>query len=293
MHGLLAVVTLLPAAMILTAAAMAPEPSGRWGVSVDDYPAEALRDKAQGTTRFEVAVDADGKATACTVLKSSGHASLDQQACAVLMSRARFKPARDDAGNPVAGTWRHLVVWIPGNAASRSAGPAVAGTLGSQVVWIPGKAASGPAFAGHGVTVRFDGSGAVSSCKVVPLSASSQLTPAQAEKCRSMGQAAVFAALLDLPTQGLATATYRIRSETRWAGAPLRSNEPVQRVLAHIEIDRAADGAITWCEVKVAPAKPLPGFAGTDMCGPNAFGVSRPGGGGQPEHVIYDVVATR
>jgi TonB family protein len=272
MRGLLVVVTLLPAAMLLTAAATPPEPSGRWGVSVDDYPAEALRNKAQGTTRFEVAVDADGKATGCTILKSSGHASLDQQTCAVLMSRARFKPARDDAGNPVAGTWRHLVVWIPGNAASRS---------------------SGPAFAGHGVSVDFDDSGAVSACKVVPLSAISQLTPAQADKCRSIGQAEVFAELLDRPTQGLATATYRVRSESRWAGAPLRSNEPVQRVLAHIEIDRAADGAITWCEVKVAPAKPLPGFAGTDMCGPTAFGVSRTAGGGQPEHVIYDVVATR
>jgi TonB family protein len=271
-RGLRALVTLLPSALLLTAAASAPEPSGRWAVSVDDYPAEALRDNAQGTTRFEVAVDADGKATACTIIKSSGHLSLDQQTCAVLMSRARFKPARDEAGNPVAGTWRRRVIWIPGNEPSRSAGPA---------------------FAGYGVAVGFDDSGAVSSCKVVPLSAISQLKPAQADQCRSMGQAEVFAALLDRPTQGLATATYRVRTESRWAGAPLRSNEPVQRVLAHVEIDRTADGAITWCEVKVAPAKPLPGFAGTDMCGPTAYGVSRTSGGGQPEEVIYDVVATR
>lgn len=272
MRGRRGLAALLPTTLLLLGAGTAPEPAGRWGVSVDDYPAEALRSGLQGTTRFDIAVNEAGKATGCTIVKSSGHAVLDQQACTVLMRRAKFKPARDDAGNPVAGSWRHLVVWTPSNS------PA---------------AAANPAFAGYGITVSFDGSGAVSGCKAVALSAISKVTPEQADKCRSIGTAEVFSTFLDRPTKGLATATYRVRSESRWAGAPLRSNEPVQRVLAHIEIDRATEGAITWCEVKVAPSKLLPGFSETDMCGSTAFGVSSTKGGGQPEHVIYDVVATR
>ncbi len=261
---------LLVAAPLMAAAGTAPQPAGRWGVTVDDYPPAAMRSRLQGTTRFEITVDPDGKATGCTIIKSSGHAELDEQACAVLLRRARFKPARDEAGNPVAGTWRHLVIWTPGNS-----GPP------------PGQ----PGYAGYGVTVSFGDTGDVLTCKVVPLSPLAPVTAAQAGKCSELGTAQAFADLLGRPTQGLATATYRFRAENRAMGAPLQSGEPIQRTLAHVEIDRTADGAITWCDVKVAPITAIPGMTGTDLCSPQAFGVTRSGGGGNAEHLIYDVVA--
>jgi len=262
----------LPVALLLLGAGTAPEPAGRWGISYDDYPVEALRNRLQGTTRFEMTVDEAGRATACKVLKSSGHDVLDQQACAVLLRRAKFKPARNDAGGAVPGVWRHLVVWTPSNA-----------RVSPQ---------SRPAAAGYGVNVPFDRNGEVSACLVAPLSAISQITPEQSDKCRSMGTATVFAELLGRPTQGLAKASFRAYNESRMAGAPPHSSEPVRRVLADVEIDRTEDGAITWCEVKVAPVTPRLGLEGTDLCGQQAYGVTRTTGGGHPEHVIYDAVAT-
>jgi protein TonB len=68
--------------------------------SADDYPAEAQRRGEEGTVQAELAVDSSGRVTACTILRSSGSASLDSATCRVLQRRARFTPARDADGNP-------------------------------------------------------------------------------------------------------------------------------------------------------------------------------------------------
>lgn len=86
--------------------------------SVDDYPAEALRQNAQGTTGFSLTIGPNGRVSNCQVTSSSGSAVLDAAACRILMSRARYTPARDSNGNPIAGhdfgrvTWR-LPVEVP------------------------------------------------------------------------------------------------------------------------------------------------------------------------------------
>lgn len=272
MHGWRRLALLAAVPLLATAAAKAPEPSGGWGIGFDDYPPEALRARLQGTTRYEIAVDEAGRAQTCTTIKSSGHTILDARTCSVLMRRAKFKPARDDAGIPVPGTWRHLVAWRPVNVPDR---------------------VDRPGFVGYGLTVGFDGDGRVTGCKVAPLSAISQLNAEQSDKCRSMGTAAVFTELLDQPTKSLANATFRVRTEARRIGYTLPVNEAVHRVLAHVVIDRTDDGGISWCEVKVAPVTPLLGLAGIDLCGPQAYGVTRPGGGGHAENLIFDVVAAR
>ena len=90
-----------------------PDPKGRPGdwVTTNDYPSRALREEEEGTTRFNLAVGADGKPTNCTITGSSGHPDLDEAACANLMRRARFKPATDGDGNPTSGSYSNSVRW--------------------------------------------------------------------------------------------------------------------------------------------------------------------------------------
>lgn len=84
---------------------------GSWATP-SDYPAAALREDAEGASRFTLAVDMKGMPTACTITQTSGHAVLDERTCAVLMERARFSPARDIKGNAIGGTWSSSVRWV-------------------------------------------------------------------------------------------------------------------------------------------------------------------------------------
>ena len=78
-----------------------------------DYPAAALRNGEEGAVDYAIDVDADGCVTGCTVTHSSGHRTLDDVTCAILMRRARFSSAaRDAAGNRVASSFRHYRWWI-------------------------------------------------------------------------------------------------------------------------------------------------------------------------------------
>jgi TonB family protein len=77
----------------------------------DDYPAEALRRDEQGTVGFRLSVGADGRVTGCTVTSSSGSAILDSTTCRLMSERARFTPARDRKGRPVADGVKARIVW--------------------------------------------------------------------------------------------------------------------------------------------------------------------------------------
>ena len=65
-----------------------------------DYPASALARGEQGSVRFRLQVEPDGRVTNCTIVRPSGAAALDNATCRIMMSRARFTPARDSQGNP-------------------------------------------------------------------------------------------------------------------------------------------------------------------------------------------------
>jgi periplasmic protein TonB len=69
--------------------------------STDDYPAAALQRGEEGTVQAVLAVDSRGRVTKCTILRSSGSATLDSTTCRLLQKRARFTPARDADGRPV------------------------------------------------------------------------------------------------------------------------------------------------------------------------------------------------
>lgn len=81
-------------------------------VTDSDYPAAAIRAEEQGTTRFRLAVGADGRVAGCTVTASSGSSALDAKTCSIMQKRARFTPARDTAGNPVGDTVSNAIRWI-------------------------------------------------------------------------------------------------------------------------------------------------------------------------------------
>ncbi len=83
---------------------------GAW-VTPEDYPASALRAGQQGTTGVRLDIGSDGRATACAVTASSGSDALDQTACRMLMRRARFDPARDAGGTPVAASYTSRIAW--------------------------------------------------------------------------------------------------------------------------------------------------------------------------------------
>lgn len=72
--------------------------------SADDYPASALRNGEQGAVQARLSIDADGRVSECSIIRSSGHASLDAATCNILQRRARFLPAHNANGNPTTDT---------------------------------------------------------------------------------------------------------------------------------------------------------------------------------------------
>ena len=66
-----------------------------------DYPKSVREAHISGTTETVVAVGANGRATGCRVLRTSGSRELDTTTCQLIMQRFKFKPARDAAGQAI------------------------------------------------------------------------------------------------------------------------------------------------------------------------------------------------
>jgi periplasmic protein TonB len=79
-----------------------------------EYPAQAARSQAVGTTVIAFAIDAEGNVGKADVTRSSGssreHRLLDRAAVDAL-SKCRFKPGTDEAGKPVGATAKVEYVW--------------------------------------------------------------------------------------------------------------------------------------------------------------------------------------
>lgn len=80
-------------------------------VTTEDYPASALRQNAEGTTGITVTVGADGRVSACRVIATSGNDALDEATCRTYTRRARFRPAVDAEGRPIAADHADRVRW--------------------------------------------------------------------------------------------------------------------------------------------------------------------------------------
>jgi hypothetical protein len=69
-----------------------------------DYAGIADRKITNGGFLAELAVDAKGIPTACTVSRSSGNAAVDKRTCDLLMGRARYEVRLDASGTAIADT---------------------------------------------------------------------------------------------------------------------------------------------------------------------------------------------
>jgi protein TonB len=90
--------------------------------SSDDYPATLHGES--GTTVFRLTVGPNGRVSRCVITASSGSAALDSATCRLLVSRARFEPARDRNGLPTSDIAVGRVEWrLPEEDGPAAAGP--------------------------------------------------------------------------------------------------------------------------------------------------------------------------
>ena len=80
--------------------------------SGDDYPPSAQRSGDQGTTAVRLTIGTDGRVSDCSVTASSGSGSLDSATCSIIKRRARFTPAKDQAGGPTTGSYSQRIKWV-------------------------------------------------------------------------------------------------------------------------------------------------------------------------------------
>ena len=78
----------------------------------DAYP-EAARDAGvEGDIAFDLAIDAKGVITGCTVTKGAGQPfNLAADACALARANWKFLPARDESGKKVPGTVHYAIAF--------------------------------------------------------------------------------------------------------------------------------------------------------------------------------------
>ena len=82
-----------------------------------DYPRSALQARAQGNVAVRYTILPDGRVGGCTVVRSSGHPSLDEITCRLIEKRFRYRPALDASGRPRSATEYKSYDWsVPGGA---------------------------------------------------------------------------------------------------------------------------------------------------------------------------------
>jgi protein TonB len=89
-----------------------PKNPREWAERIHDaYPIEAREQRLEGVVGLTVTVGRDGRAWNCEVTQSSGHAILDAAACTGIQRYARFDPALDRNGNPIASTFSTRITY--------------------------------------------------------------------------------------------------------------------------------------------------------------------------------------
>jgi TonB family protein len=105
---------IVPVVLLMAAAqAGAPERSPIAGIiTSSDYPPAAILLGQEGEVEARFTISAQGRAVDCTVLRSSGFSTLDAATCDLVKTRARFAPALDQGGRPIASTFTQKVRWM-------------------------------------------------------------------------------------------------------------------------------------------------------------------------------------
>lgn len=81
---------------------------GKW-LNSGDYPSAMLAKGQPGLVRFRLSVGADGVPTACHIQRSTNGKPFDDAVCKGVMRRARFEPALDKEGQPMASYYVNAV----------------------------------------------------------------------------------------------------------------------------------------------------------------------------------------
>lgn len=89
-----------------------PHSTNVMGMTDNDYPTEEIDRRGQGRVIVRVTVSAEGRATACATVATSNTPAMDQATCAAVMSRARFIPALDAQGRPIAAQITESVMFL-------------------------------------------------------------------------------------------------------------------------------------------------------------------------------------
>jgi TonB family protein len=88
-------------------------------ISDADYPPEAIRASASGTTMVGFDIGPDGRVGECGIAESSGSVALDDKSCALIRERFTFKPARGPDGLVTTETRTQRITWrLPQGAAT-------------------------------------------------------------------------------------------------------------------------------------------------------------------------------
>lgn len=93
------------------AAAVVKGNPANW-VTINDYPAKAVKERRFGVTSYSLTINHIGRVASCSIVVSSGHSDLDEAACSSISRRARFTPARDRMGVPVFDNYTSAVNWV-------------------------------------------------------------------------------------------------------------------------------------------------------------------------------------
>lgn len=93
---------------LISRAAPTSDPS-RW-LTPNDYPSALLKKSKSGVVHFRLMVDRQGKPTKCVV--QTGGSEFDKLTCDLLMRRAKFTPALDAQGKPIASYYSNSVRWL-------------------------------------------------------------------------------------------------------------------------------------------------------------------------------------
>jgi TonB family protein len=96
---------------------------GRW-LSDRDYPASAIRRREQGAVGFRLLISPEGRVARCEVIISSHSPDLDRATCDVIIAQSKFKPAKDEVGQPNYSMFIGRLTWLlPGHALGVTAPP--------------------------------------------------------------------------------------------------------------------------------------------------------------------------
>lgn len=86
--------------------------TGEWaGPIIREYPTGMLRSGIEGSIYLRVLVDAEGAPTDCLVQEPVVDADYEEFVCDIVMARARYNPARNAAGEAVAGVNFQRIVY--------------------------------------------------------------------------------------------------------------------------------------------------------------------------------------